>query len=208
MGRFLIPDWSAKVEPIPYSKLDDPQSLNLYAYMRNNPLGGVDVDGHFGNGPDRFGCSEGQQDCNTAQQKKAQKQKPGVPDHLVQGETTKFPHEEAIVPYQVVDEHGKPTGAGDTNTEHVTVTEAVHATVDIHTSHDLPIPKNSIIHDIIGPDTPLHEEPPGTYYSVKTLQTFTVSDGVHTYVLTTKVQQFVQVQDGKVTQAGATVLVP
>lgn len=46
MGRFLSPDWSAKVEPVPYSKLDDPQSLNLYAYVQNNPLTRFDVDGH------------------------------------------------------------------------------------------------------------------------------------------------------------------
>jgi RHS repeat-associated protein len=46
MGRFLSPDWSAKVEPIPYSKLDDPQSLNLYAYVLNNPLTKSDPDGH------------------------------------------------------------------------------------------------------------------------------------------------------------------
>lgn len=25
MGRWLSPDWSAKVEPVPYAKLDDPQ---------------------------------------------------------------------------------------------------------------------------------------------------------------------------------------
>jgi RHS repeat-associated protein len=46
MGRFLSPDWSAKAEPVPYAKLDNPQTLNLYGYMRNNPLGGVDQDGH------------------------------------------------------------------------------------------------------------------------------------------------------------------
>jgi len=46
MGRFLSPDWSAKEEPVPYAKLDSPQTLNLYQYMRNNPLGGVDPDGH------------------------------------------------------------------------------------------------------------------------------------------------------------------
>lgn len=46
MGRFLSPDWSAKEEPVPYATMGDPQSLNLYAYMRNNPLGGVDADGH------------------------------------------------------------------------------------------------------------------------------------------------------------------
>jgi RHS repeat-associated protein len=46
MGRFLSPDWSAKEEPIPYAKLDDPQSLNLYAYVQNNPLIRADEDGH------------------------------------------------------------------------------------------------------------------------------------------------------------------
>ncbi len=46
MGRFMSPDWSAKEEPVPYAKLDDPQSLNLYAYVRNNPLVRVDSDGH------------------------------------------------------------------------------------------------------------------------------------------------------------------
>jgi hypothetical protein len=46
MGRFLIPDWSAKEEPVPYAKLDDPQSLNLYAYVENNPLFRTDPDGH------------------------------------------------------------------------------------------------------------------------------------------------------------------
>jgi RHS repeat-associated protein len=71
MGRFMSPDWSAKVEPIPYSKLDNPQSLNLYAYVLNNPLTRVDADGHTWQ-PERFGCSEGQKDCNTDQQKAQQ----------------------------------------------------------------------------------------------------------------------------------------
>ena len=46
MGRYMSPDWSAKVEPVPYSKLDDPRTLNLYAYAPNNPLSNVDPDGH------------------------------------------------------------------------------------------------------------------------------------------------------------------
>jgi RHS repeat-associated protein len=50
MGRFLSPDWSAKVEPVPYAKLDNPQSLNLYAYVQNSPLDRMDADGHFGQG--------------------------------------------------------------------------------------------------------------------------------------------------------------
>jgi len=45
-GRFMSPDWSAKEEPVPYAKLDDPQTLNLYAYVRDNPLSRTDPDGH------------------------------------------------------------------------------------------------------------------------------------------------------------------
>ena len=48
MGRFMSPDWSAKMEPVPYAKLDDPQSLNLYAYVLNSPLVHLDPDGHDG----------------------------------------------------------------------------------------------------------------------------------------------------------------
>jgi uncharacterized protein RhaS with RHS repeats len=32
--------------PIPYAQAGDPQSLNLYAYVRNNPITQVDPDGH------------------------------------------------------------------------------------------------------------------------------------------------------------------
>jgi RHS repeat-associated protein len=46
MGRFMSPDWSAQAEPVPYAKLDNPQSLNLYAYVGNNPLRFADPDGH------------------------------------------------------------------------------------------------------------------------------------------------------------------
>ena len=46
MGRFMSPDWSAKEEPVPYAKLGNPQTLNLYSYVLNNPLIIVDTDGH------------------------------------------------------------------------------------------------------------------------------------------------------------------
>jgi GH24 family phage-related lysozyme (muramidase) len=42
----MSPDWSAKAEPVPYAKLDNPQSLNLYTYALNNPLRNIDKDGH------------------------------------------------------------------------------------------------------------------------------------------------------------------
>jgi RHS repeat-associated protein len=46
LGRFLTPDWSASPDPVPFVEISDPQSLNLYAYVRNNPLSRVDKDGH------------------------------------------------------------------------------------------------------------------------------------------------------------------
>jgi RHS repeat-associated protein len=81
LGRFMSPDWSAKVEPVPYSKLDNPQTLNLYAYVLNNPLAGADADGH--RGPDRgntncasnnTNSSSGCQDNTTADQMRRERQ--------------------------------------------------------------------------------------------------------------------------------------
>lgn len=46
MGRFLSPDWNKNPQGVPYADFTNPQTLNLYQYMRNNPLGGVDPDGH------------------------------------------------------------------------------------------------------------------------------------------------------------------
>jgi RHS repeat-associated protein len=46
MGRWMSPDWSAKQEPVPYAKLDNPQTLNLYSYVLNNPVSKNDPDGH------------------------------------------------------------------------------------------------------------------------------------------------------------------
>jgi len=46
MGRFLSADWSAGPATVPYAHLDNPQTLNLYAYVDNNPINGVDADGH------------------------------------------------------------------------------------------------------------------------------------------------------------------
>lgn len=45
-GRYSSPDWSETPEPVPYADFSDPQTLNLYAYARNNPLTLNDPDGH------------------------------------------------------------------------------------------------------------------------------------------------------------------
>ncbi len=45
-GRFTSPDWSATPQPVPYADLSDPQTLNLYSYVRNSPLTRPDLDGH------------------------------------------------------------------------------------------------------------------------------------------------------------------
>jgi RHS repeat-associated protein len=45
-GRFITPDWSSRPEPVPYARLNNPQTLNLYTYVQNNPLARIDPDGH------------------------------------------------------------------------------------------------------------------------------------------------------------------
>ncbi len=46
MGRWMTPDWSAREQAVPYVDLHNPQSLNLYAYVGNNPTTVTDPDGH------------------------------------------------------------------------------------------------------------------------------------------------------------------
>ncbi len=46
LGRFLSADWSENPQPVPYADPMDPQSLNLYSYVGNNPISRVDRDGH------------------------------------------------------------------------------------------------------------------------------------------------------------------
>jgi len=46
MGRFMSPDWSEKVTTVPYADLANPQSLNLYSYVTNNPMNRTDPMGH------------------------------------------------------------------------------------------------------------------------------------------------------------------
>ena len=47
LGRWMSPDWSTTASAVPYATLTNPQTLNLYAYVGNDPVAGVDRDGHF-----------------------------------------------------------------------------------------------------------------------------------------------------------------
>ena len=46
IGRFITPDWAAKPTDVPYANFGNPQSLNLYSYVQNNPTTFGDPDGH------------------------------------------------------------------------------------------------------------------------------------------------------------------
>jgi RHS repeat-associated protein len=45
-GRWLSADWSAVPAPVPYANLTNPQTLNLYAMVADDPESFADLDGH------------------------------------------------------------------------------------------------------------------------------------------------------------------
>src|SRR5208282_5193883 len=48
LGRWLSADWSSVPAPVPYANLTNPQTLNLYAMVSDNPESFADLDGHCG----------------------------------------------------------------------------------------------------------------------------------------------------------------
>jgi RHS repeat-associated protein len=47
-GRWLSSDWSAVPVPVPYANLTNPQTLNLYSMVADDPESFADLDGHAG----------------------------------------------------------------------------------------------------------------------------------------------------------------
>ena len=68
LGRWLSADWSAVPAPVPYANLTNPQTLNLYAIVSDNPETFADLDGHDGGGGicdvNRNGCPNSGQSTN------------------------------------------------------------------------------------------------------------------------------------------------
>ncbi len=44
----MTPDWDAKPVTVPYAVFGDPQSLNFYAFVHNDPVSRADLDGQVG----------------------------------------------------------------------------------------------------------------------------------------------------------------
>ncbi len=66
IGRFMTPDWAAKPTTVPYASFGNPQSLNLYSFVNNNPTTTRDPDGHVSWGYGGWqGCEVGEENCQT-----------------------------------------------------------------------------------------------------------------------------------------------
>jgi RHS repeat-associated protein len=61
-GRWLSADWSSVPAPVPYANLSNPQTLNLYAMVADDPESFADLDGHDRN---QSGCTVGDADSCT-----------------------------------------------------------------------------------------------------------------------------------------------
>ncbi len=75
LGRWLSADWSSVPAPVPYANLTNPQTLNLYAMVSDNPETFADLDGHCGH-QTMAGAPTAMQPCDN----------PGENTHADQGE--------------------------------------------------------------------------------------------------------------------------
>lgn len=64
MGRFMSADWAGKPTAVPYAHYGNPQSLNLYSFVQNNPATMGDPDGHE---EDPCGCTIAPESWSSAQ---------------------------------------------------------------------------------------------------------------------------------------------
>jgi RHS repeat-associated protein len=69
-GRWLSSDWSDDPEPVPYANFTNPQTLNLYSMVQDDPESFADLDGHQcrGSSTGGVGCQSGLAQGPTPQQ--------------------------------------------------------------------------------------------------------------------------------------------
>ncbi|MFZ0304505.1 MAG: Ig-like domain repeat protein [Terracidiphilus sp.] len=116
MGRFLSPDWASNPEAVPYGIYTNPQTLNLYNYMRNNPLSGVDKDGHCGGPNDP--CSDIAVTAKVTQQPTMQKNV----QETVNGKPVQLTGPSGQLTFQVTSKGAPLPGVGVTEQNQKTVT--------------------------------------------------------------------------------------
>jgi RHS repeat-associated protein len=94
-GRFMSSDWSSVPVAVPYADLTNPQTLNLYAIVRDNPETFADLDGHCG--PDHVpDCKDNATTANGALAAAGE----GYPDPQKRGDgLTKSPTQQAQQQY-------------------------------------------------------------------------------------------------------------
>jgi RHS repeat-associated protein len=97
LGRFMTPDWAAKPTAVPYAHYGNPQSLNLYSYVQNNPTTVGDPDGH---------CPSDNPNCNNVKVETQNTDAKIVKNATIEGEPGKRTGVEASATYKIT-ENGK-----------------------------------------------------------------------------------------------------
>ena len=215
IGRWLSPDWADEPTSVPYAEFGDPQSLNLYGYVRNSPSARIDLDGHsdlwqklrnklHGDG----WKTDAQVNAGTPPPASAPPPKPpGQPTHAVQtGTPQNLVTGAKIFTYQVTDQNGQPLCC-------ITLTEqnVVNAQKSSKKHPRLATSngqygyfRDGKFQDRVGPTFIV---PPSTSFTLVTTQTFNVLTGSGPHKLSTTVEQKTSVQSG-VVQVTATPVVP
>jgi RHS repeat-associated protein len=134
-GRFLSADWSEVPAPVPYAKLTNPQTLNLYAIVRDNPETYADLDGHDSpsEAPNMCSgawvCSNPAQNQNSTPPKETQEQHGRLWNFFhslglvhTEAEEAAIAHKSALnminqLGIQVIDEHGNRVDPATLSTE-------------------------------------------------------------------------------------------
>lgn len=123
-GRWLSSDWSAVPVPVPYANLTNPQTLNLYAMVSDDPESFADLDGHSGTGavegpPDLIPPDGDGKDPNADGGRSGS---PPQPQSPAQAQTGTFTILGQSVPYTIA--AGSPAGTLNALTNMVAATNA------------------------------------------------------------------------------------